>query len=592
MNKWLHLFGLLLVCTGTFYSSILAQPVPSGYYFCKYTPVAPQIDGLPNDAVWSSPQIKKDTLKLSPTMKDAFTTRKVWFQSAYDKDYLYFFCYADNKELWNVRTGRDVSLMFRENAFEWFLSPNTTSGSTLLGKDYLELQANTQGNVADYVCYTNLVPSNPNLTVEGLKIATKLYGTFCPDSAESTFCNRDIDTGWAVEIAIPFSVFNTKTVLSNASEYFDKLKKADSAYVFTDKNIFDWDSLLQIIKKQPTNPAAQLLNSKIDQSLLTSIKAATSKANLTDQMKTHLIAVFANLVNDINLYPSLQSSISFTDTVIAPDTIPNYPLNQFKVEPQITKTVLRVDTIGRYTTKTGKVRPVLKYVYKDTVIYLAPKTSFDSRRYLIDNGTFLLSNQNKYELKSNLQKKDSLSITWFNFLMLQEMLYPTAIQKYMLTPIDMIGTNGAPLAMKSWLTNVYMCTSPLDSMYRINYIWANGTAIGDNFHAVNQFGRIVFRPETLVVSTFNKFIKKSGKNLIISRNKNQLSIKSMDLSNSVEIELLTANGSLVMREMFDSKKVNNFTINLKSLSKGAYFLRLKTGSQILGTEKVFVHSDN
>lgn len=121
--------------------------------------------------------------------KPRFETR---VKMLWDQQYLYVLAEMEEPHLWATLTKRDA-IIFNDHDFEVFLDPNNDQ------EQYFEYEINALGTVMDLFMtkpYKKGGPMVMGWNSTNLKSAVHLKGTLND--------NRDIDTGWVVEMAIPF----------------------------------------------------------------------------------------------------------------------------------------------------------------------------------------------------------------------------------------------------------------------------------------------------------------------------------------------------------------------------------------------------
>lgn len=112
---------------------------------------------------------------------------------AWDETYFYFAADMEEPDLWATYTERD-SIIFHENDFEVFIDPDDDTHL------YAELEINALNTVWDLLLvrpYRNGGPALHDWDIPGLRTAVDLRGTINNPT--------DRDSGWSVEIAIPFA---------------------------------------------------------------------------------------------------------------------------------------------------------------------------------------------------------------------------------------------------------------------------------------------------------------------------------------------------------------------------------------------------
>lgn len=141
-------------------------------------------------ADWTEPFVDiEGDLRPSPPL--ATRAKLLW-----DDEALYIAARMDEPDVWGTLTERD-SVIFHDNDFEVFLNP------TCDARDYYELEINALGTVWDLVLpvpYRAGGKADNSWDCPGLRAAVRIDGTL----------NRpgDVDRGWGVEIAMPWSAFD------------------------------------------------------------------------------------------------------------------------------------------------------------------------------------------------------------------------------------------------------------------------------------------------------------------------------------------------------------------------------------------------
>lgn len=175
----------------------LKLPEPKGYV-CHQTMMPLTIDGQAIESSWQQAPFtdlfvdiqgdKKPTPYLSTRVK------MLW-----DSSYLYFYAELEEPHLSAKITKRDA-VIFHENDFEIFIDPNGDTHA------YTELEINALNTVWDLLLTRPYRDGGRPLTqwdMKGLKTAVHLKGTLNDPS--------DIDTGWSVEIAVPWKALKEVT---------------------------------------------------------------------------------------------------------------------------------------------------------------------------------------------------------------------------------------------------------------------------------------------------------------------------------------------------------------------------------------------
>jgi len=181
-----------LVVASSGLSAIGAEPLsaPKGYVCGRVSnPVV--VDGSLDDPAWSSAPWTSDFVDIEGDKKPIprFRTR---VKMAWDLDYLYIAAELLEPHVWGNLTKHD-SVIFQDNDFEVFLDPDGDNHK------YFEVEINALGTEWDLYLpkpYRDGGSADNSWEIPGLKKAVKVQGTI----NNST----DVDTGWTVELAIPW----------------------------------------------------------------------------------------------------------------------------------------------------------------------------------------------------------------------------------------------------------------------------------------------------------------------------------------------------------------------------------------------------
>lgn len=159
-------------------------------YYSPFIKEQVSIDGKAKEAIWQ---------KIKPVSFTANDNEELkansWFKASWDEEYLYFFFWMEDKDITGEMTKRDDHL-WNEEVMEIFLDADCNP------KTYYEFEWNPLNTLLD------LYVLNPNCTrevirqwwswdCEGIQSAVHIDGTLNNSS--------DIDKGWSLEVAIPFS---------------------------------------------------------------------------------------------------------------------------------------------------------------------------------------------------------------------------------------------------------------------------------------------------------------------------------------------------------------------------------------------------
>ena len=189
----------LLLLSGSVAPLFAGFPVPAiefspREYPCHYTSQAPVIDGrlespLWDQAPWSEDFVEIRSNELAPAPRQRTRARLLW-----DEEFLFVAAELEESDLWGTLEQRDA-VIYHDNDFELFLDPDGDAHS------YYELEINALGTVWDLLLLWPYRDGNSAVNawdIAGLQSAVSLNGTLNDPS--------DTDTGWSVELALPWSV--------------------------------------------------------------------------------------------------------------------------------------------------------------------------------------------------------------------------------------------------------------------------------------------------------------------------------------------------------------------------------------------------
>lgn len=183
---------VLLLLPGLLYlPGLYAQQGPRpNQYVCMSTENAILIDGEMEPAwekaAWTEAfqDIRGDNM---PSPLWSTRMKMLW-----DSSHLYLFAELEEPHLWGTMTTRDDTIWF-DNDFEVFLDPEGD------GIHYFELEINALGTEFDLFLpkpYNQGGIADIGWDIEGLDVALSLQGSLNDP--------RDVDSGWTLEIAIPW----------------------------------------------------------------------------------------------------------------------------------------------------------------------------------------------------------------------------------------------------------------------------------------------------------------------------------------------------------------------------------------------------
>ncbi len=155
----------------------------------------PAIDGSLDDAAWRAAPWTEPFVDIRgegwPEPRLRTRAKIVW-----DERFLYVGAELEEPHLWATLAERDA-ILYREHDFEVFLDPDGD------GLAYYELEINALGTEFDLFLdrpYRRKGKADVGWDIEGLRTAVRLDGTLNDPADE--------DTGWSVEIAIPWSALH------------------------------------------------------------------------------------------------------------------------------------------------------------------------------------------------------------------------------------------------------------------------------------------------------------------------------------------------------------------------------------------------
>lgn len=150
------------------------------------------IDGDESDAEWRKVKWSEPFIDIQGKKTPQYSTQ---IKMLWDSTYFYILAEIEEPHVWGNIKKRDA-IIFHNNDFEVFVDPD---GDT---HNYYELEFNALNTIWDLFLTKPYREGNIVLndwTATGLKSAVKVNGTL--NNSE------DIDKGWTIEIAIPWSVF-------------------------------------------------------------------------------------------------------------------------------------------------------------------------------------------------------------------------------------------------------------------------------------------------------------------------------------------------------------------------------------------------
>jgi hypothetical protein len=163
------------------------------HYICYRTTPALTIDGRLDEASWQKAQWTDLFTDIEGSLKPSprFETRA---KLLWDSSYLYIGAKLQEPDVWATLTQHDA-VIYHDNDFEVFIDPDMDT------HEYYELELNALNTVWDLLLskpYRDGGPAVNAWDIAGLKTAAAIHGTLNHPG--------DTDSGWSVEIAIPWSV--------------------------------------------------------------------------------------------------------------------------------------------------------------------------------------------------------------------------------------------------------------------------------------------------------------------------------------------------------------------------------------------------
>lgn len=169
-----------------------APPDPLGY-LCHRAFEEVLIDGKLEDDAWKAASWTSAFVDIEGDAKPRprFKTRA---KMLWDDRYFYVAAEMEEPHVWATLTKHD-SVIFHDNDFEVFIDPDSDN------HEYYEIEINALNTGWDLLLrkpYRDGGPAENAWEIPGLKSAVFVYGTINNPS--------DVDRGWSVELAIPWSV--------------------------------------------------------------------------------------------------------------------------------------------------------------------------------------------------------------------------------------------------------------------------------------------------------------------------------------------------------------------------------------------------
>jgi hypothetical protein len=168
------------------------KAIPPRSYVCYRAETAPQIDGRIDDACWQTAPWTDQFVDIEgdrqPQPRFRTQVKILW-----DDEYFYIAAQMEEPHVWGTLTKHD-SVIFHDNDFEIFIDPDGDN------HEYYELEINALNTTWDLFLprpYKDGGRAVNGWEIPGLKTAVGCRGTLNE--------SRDVDQGWDVELAIPWS---------------------------------------------------------------------------------------------------------------------------------------------------------------------------------------------------------------------------------------------------------------------------------------------------------------------------------------------------------------------------------------------------
>ncbi|MEO5799776.1 MAG: carbohydrate-binding family 9-like protein [Gemmatimonadales bacterium] len=195
-RAWLH-FTMLLLVAGCSAVPPSERPAPEGVrqYRAGRTTRPPAIDGKLTDPVWARSRWSESFVDIEGPARPAprWATR---FKLAWDDRFLYVAAAMDEPDVWGTLTQRDA-VIYHDNDIELFVDPDGD------GLRYFELELNALNTPWDLFLakpYRDGGLGDNSWDIIGLRSAVNVEGTLNQPG--------DRDSGWTVEVAIPWQAFS------------------------------------------------------------------------------------------------------------------------------------------------------------------------------------------------------------------------------------------------------------------------------------------------------------------------------------------------------------------------------------------------
>ena len=192
------LMGIMLVLLCTL---VKAQTIPSSAsplektYNAQMTKQPIKVDGKLNEHSWKQAVLISDFEDIEGANKPKPTFRTT-VKMMWDSQYLYIGAVLEEPHLWGTLKKQD-DIIYRDHDFEVFIDPMGD------GEQYFEIEINVLGTIMD------LFMNKPYKKGGTFDMGWNTTGILSKVIANGTINdNSDIDSGWTVEMAIPFKAIS------------------------------------------------------------------------------------------------------------------------------------------------------------------------------------------------------------------------------------------------------------------------------------------------------------------------------------------------------------------------------------------------
>ncbi len=225
-------------------------------YDCKFTAIAPVLDGKLNDSVWSAATWTSDFIDIQgpalPPPRYRTRVKMLWDGSCF-----YIAAELTEPHVFATLRAHD-EIVFHDNDFEVFIDPD---GDT---REYYELEVNALTTIFDLFLhrrYKEAGPAEHAWNAVGLKTAVAINGTLNDPT--------DTDISWTLEWAIPWSAFTPPAW--DKPSFGEKARAAAAPVVGAEWRVnfsrVQWTHNFEgkTAAKPATDPATKPINDSFDQ---------------------------------------------------------------------------------------------------------------------------------------------------------------------------------------------------------------------------------------------------------------------------------------------------------------------------------------